>query len=185
MMLVAVGVYLTAAQDLAEHGAPFHLPWWALAVAFFLTETNVIRVRYRDQAQSFPLNELPLVLGLFFSSPPELLLGLLIGSAAALVRRRRQSPLQLAFNTSHFFLSGVLATLAFNEVVVAGQDVLGPVGWSGALLATVIVTLVGHAAITVATVLSGSQPHVDRLRQVLSLGLTSSITTTMVGLAAV
>ena len=184
MMLVAVGVYLSAAQGLPEHGAPFHLPFWALALGFFVTETNVIRVRYRGQAQSFPLNELPLVLGLFFSSPPELLLGLLLGSAAAVVRRRRQSPLQLAFNTSHFFLAGVLATLAFNEVVLPGQA-LGPVGWSGALLATVIVTLVGHAAITVATVLSGSQPHVERLRQVLSLGLTSSITTTMVALAAV
>jgi diguanylate cyclase (GGDEF)-like protein len=183
MMLVAVGVYLTAVQDLAGHGAPFHLPWWALAVGFFVTETNVIRVRYRDQAQSFPLNELPLVLGLFFSSPPELLLGLLLGSAAALVRRRRQSPLQLAFNTSHFFLAGVLATAAFDEVV--GMDAVGPVGWSGALLATVIVTLTGHAAITVATLLSGNQPHVERLRQVLSLGLTTSITTTMIALAAV
>ena len=184
MMLVAVGVYLSVAQDLDAPDAPFHLPWWALAVGFFITETNVIRVRYRKQAQSFPLNELPLVLGLFFSSPPELLLGLLLGSAAALVRRRRQSPLQLAFNTSHFFLAGVLATLAFNEAVVDGEA-LGPVGWSGALLATVIVTLMGHAAITIATVLSGSQPHVERLRQVLSLGLTSSITTTMVALAAV
>ena len=182
MMLAAVGLYLSAAQDLGDQGAPLHLPWWVLAVGFFVTETNVIRVRYRDQAQSFPLNELPLVLGLFFSSPPELLLGLLLGSTAALVRRRRQSPLQLAFNTSHFFLAGVLAILAFDEVV--GGEVLGPVGWSGALLATVIVTLTGHAAITGATLLSGSQPQVDRLRQVLSLGLTSSITTTMIALAA-
>jgi diguanylate cyclase (GGDEF)-like protein len=183
MMLLAVGVYLTSAQDIAGHGAPFHLAWWALALGFFVTESNVIRVRYRDQAQSFPLNELPLVLGLFFSTPPELLLGLLLGSAAALLRRRRQSPLQLAFNTSHFFLAGVLASLAFNEVV--GAEALGPIGWSGALLATVIVTLIGHAAITVATVLSGNQPQVERLRQVLSLGITSSITTTMVALAAV
>jgi diguanylate cyclase (GGDEF)-like protein len=183
MMVLAVGVYLTSAQDIAPLDSPLRLPWWVLAAGFFVTETNVIRVRYRDQAQSFPLNELPLVLGLFFSTPPELLLGLLIGSTCSLLRRRRQSPLQLAFNTSHFFLSGVLATIAFNQVV-AGEG-LGPIGWSGALLATVIVTLIGHAAITFATLLSGSQPQVDRLRQVLSLGMTSTITTTMLALAAV
>jgi diguanylate cyclase (GGDEF)-like protein len=183
MMVIAVGVYLGRVQRLPDLDAPFHLPWWALAVGFFVTETNVIRVRYRGQGQAFPLNELPLVLGLFYSSPPELLLGLLLGSAAALLRRRRQSPLQLAFNTSHFFFAGVLAILAFDEVV--GGETIGPIGWSGALLATVIVTLTGHAAITVATVLSGSSPQVDRLRQVLSLGLTSAITTTTVALAAV
>jgi diguanylate cyclase (GGDEF)-like protein len=183
MMVVALGLYLGAAQDIGrDPAAPFALPWWALALGFFATETNVVRVRYRDQAQSIPLNELPLVLGLVFASPVELLLGLLLGSTAALLRRRSQSPLQLAFNTSHFFLAGVVATLVFHR---AAADVrLGPTAWSGALVAAVLVTLIGHAAITLATVLSGSQPQVDRLRQVLSLGLTSSITVTTIALAA-
>jgi diguanylate cyclase (GGDEF)-like protein len=108
---------------------------------------------------------------------------LLIGSAGALARKRRQSPLQLAFNTSHFFLAAVLAVLAFSTVVRGEQ--LGPITWSGALLATVIITLTGHAAITLATLLAGSQPQVDRLRQVLSLGMTSTITATTVALVAV
>ena len=183
IMATALGLYLASAVDVRPIEAPFHLPWWALAALFFLTETNVVRVRYQGQAQSIPLNELPLVVGLFFSSPPELLLGLLLGSAAALVRRRRQSPLQLAFNTSHFFLGGVLAILAFSRVVQT--EPLGPLGWSGALLAAILVTLAGHAAITGATVLSGTQPHVERLSQVLSLGLAGSVTTTMVGLVTV
>jgi diguanylate cyclase (GGDEF)-like protein len=183
MMVLAVTVYLAAAQDIAPLDAPFRLPWWALTVGFFVTETNPLRVRYRRQAQLVSLNELPLVLGLFFSSPPELLLGLLLGSAGALLRARRQSPQQLAFNTSHYFLAGVLATMTFHEVVQG--EVTGPVGWSGALLATVIVTLMGHAAITLAILLSGAQPQVERLRQVLSLGLTGSITVTSITLVAV
>jgi diguanylate cyclase (GGDEF)-like protein len=183
MVVAALALYLGTVIHVDPLVAPFHLPWWALAILFFTTETNVIRLRYRGQAQSFPLNELPLVLGLFFSNPPELLLGLLLGSAAAAIRRRRQSPLQLAFNTSHFFLSGVVASFAFFHVVAV--EPLGPLGWSGALLATVIVTLLGHAAITAATLLSGTQPQVNRLSQVLSLGLASSVTTTMVALVAV
>ena len=181
---VALSIYLTLVADMGRIDSPVHLPWWALAVAFFATETSVIRVRYRGQGQAIALNEVPLVLGLFFSAPAELLLGLLVGSAAALIRRRRkQSPLQLAFNTSHFFLAGVLAVIAFERVVV--DDPLGPLGWSGALLAAVTVTVVGHAAITAATVASGSRPEVDRLSQVLSLGLTSAITVTTVTLIAV
>jgi diguanylate cyclase (GGDEF)-like protein len=184
MLAVALVLYLTVVADLRGLKAPVHLPWWALAVGFFATESSVIRVRYRGQGQIIALNELPLVLGLFFAPPTELLLGLLLGSAAALIRRRRrQSPLQLAFNTSHFFLAGVVAVLVFDRVVVT--DPLGPLGWSGALLATVIVTVVGHAAITAATVASGSRPEVDRLSQVLSFGVTSAITTTTVTLIAV
>jgi diguanylate cyclase (GGDEF)-like protein len=181
---VALAIYLAIVADMSRLPAPVHLPWWALAAGFFVTETGVIRVRYRGQGQAIALNEVPLVLGLFFAAPAELLLGLLVGSAAALIRRRRrQSPLQLAFNTSHFFLAGVLAVLAFERVVA--NDPLGPGGWSGALLAAVIVTVVGHAAITAATVASGSRPEVDRLSQVLSLGLTSAITVTTVTLIAV
>ncbi|HEX7166320.1 MAG TPA: GAF domain-containing protein, partial [Acidimicrobiales bacterium] len=183
MLATALSLYLTVVQDAPGLEAPFSLPWWALAVLFFITESTIIRVRYRGQGQALALNEIPLVLGLFFASPPEVLLGLLIGSAAALVRRRRQSPLQLAFNTSHFFLAGVLALLAFDQVVRA--DPLGPLGWSGALLAAVIVTVVGHAAITLATILSGSRPDTERLSQVLSLGVTAAITTTTVALITV
>jgi diguanylate cyclase (GGDEF)-like protein len=183
MMVVAVGMYLTSAQRIEALPAPFHLPWWALTLGFFTTETNPIRVRYRRQGQLVSLNEIPLVLGLFFSSAPEVLLGLLLGSAGALLRARRQSPQQMAFNISHYFLAGVLATMTFHEVVQS--EATGPVGWSGALLATVIVTLMGHAAITFAILLSGSQPQVERLRQVLSLGLTGSITVTAVTLIAV
>ena len=180
---VALWLYLSHLTKPVSLGAPFHLPWWALTALFFVSESSVIRLRYRGQAQAIVLNDLPLVAGLFFSSPAELLLGLLLGSVAAAGRRRRQSPLQLAFNTSHFFLAGVLASIAFRQVVVT--EPLGPLGWSGALLAAVIVTVTGHAAITFATVLSGSRPDIDRLRQVLSLGVTSSITTTMVSLVAV
>lgn len=183
MMVAALVVYLLAVQDLPSLASPFRLPWWALTVGFFVTETNPVRVRYRRQGQLLSLNEIPFVLGLFFSTPPELLLGLLLGSAGALLRARKQSPQQLAFNTSHYFLAGVLATMSFHEVVQG--EVTGPVGWSGALLASVMVTLLGHAAITLAILLSGSQPQVDRLRQVLSLGLTGSITITTVALVVV
>jgi diguanylate cyclase (GGDEF)-like protein len=183
MMVGALVVYLLAVKDLPSLDSPFRLPWWALTAGFFVTETNPVRVRYRRQGQLLSLNEIPFVLGLFFSTPPELLLGLLLGSAGALLRARKQSPQQLAFNTSHYFLAGVLATMSFHEVVQG--EVTGPVGWSGALLASVMVTLLGHAAITLAILLSGSQPQVDRLRQVLSLGLTSSITVTTVALVVV
>ncbi|HEX4979339.1 MAG TPA: EAL domain-containing protein [Acidimicrobiales bacterium] len=179
----ALALYLSALDDVDRLASPVHLPWWVLAPVFFATETLLVRVRYRGQGQTLALNEIPLVLGLFFAAPAEILVALLLGSTAALLRRRRQSPLQMAVNTSHFFFGAVLATLAFHAVVTS--DPLGPIGWSGALLAAVILTVTGHAAITAATVLSGASPDVDRLRSVLALGVTSAITSTMVSLIAV
>ena len=186
MLAAALTLHVTVTSTIDPLAqAPFHLPWWVLAPAFFATETFVLRIRYRGKGQAIALNELPLVIGLFFAAPTHLLVGLLIGSAAALARLRRQSPLQLAFNTSHFFLAAAIGTIVFHEVATADTRITGPTGWSAALLATIVVTVVGHAAITGATLLAGSRPEVDRLSQVLSLGITSAITTTTVGLVAV
>jgi hypothetical protein len=43
------------------------LPWWAVAVAFAVTETFVLHVPTRRETQTISFGELPLVLGLFFA----------------------------------------------------------------------------------------------------------------------
>src|SRR4051812_7226485 len=49
----------------ALHG-PFHVPWWALAIMFYLAEVYVVHLQIRRDAHSFSLSELPIVLGLYF-----------------------------------------------------------------------------------------------------------------------
>jgi diguanylate cyclase (GGDEF)-like protein len=183
MATVGLALIVTVGRHVAPLGAPVDVPWWALALMFYVAEANVVRVHFRRDAQSFSLSEIPIVLGLFFSTPSALVVGLLVGSSAALAFHRKQSRLKLAFNIAHFFLGVVLATVIFNRLVLT--DPLGPEGWAGALLSTIVAVLIGHAAITAAVVLSGGQPEVEKLPQVLALGMAATATNATLGLIAV
>src|SRR4051812_50131265 len=67
------------------------LPWWLLAAGFAATEACVLHIQVKREAQTVSISELPLVLGLFFASPAQLLIGRLVGSAAILLFYRRAS----------------------------------------------------------------------------------------------
>ena len=49
------------------------IPWWGLALAFFLAEAFPVHVHFRSEAHSLSLSELALVLGLYAAPPGELL----------------------------------------------------------------------------------------------------------------
>ena len=74
----------------------FAVPWWAMAIAFAVTEAVVLHIQDEREAQSVSLSELPLVAGLFMASPLDLLVGRLVGSALVFVVRRRATPLKSA-----------------------------------------------------------------------------------------
>ena len=46
------------------------VPWWLLALLFYLAEANVVHVHFRREAHTISLNEIALVIGLFVL-PPE------------------------------------------------------------------------------------------------------------------
>src|SRR3979411_2677696 len=74
------------------------VPWWALAVLFFISEIAVVHVQIRQEANTFSLNELPLVAGLYFTSPFGMVLAQALGAAVALAFHRKQPPLKLVFH---------------------------------------------------------------------------------------
>ncbi|MGH2751872.1 MAG: ATP-binding protein [Actinomycetota bacterium] len=129
--------------------SPVRVPWWALAPLFCLAEIFVIHLQFRRDAHSFSLSEVPLVLGFFFASPWELVVAQLVGSAVALVLHRKQSPLKLSFNMSHFALGTSLAALIFHGVVGEG-DPIGPLAWGGALAGTLVASIGSGLAIAAA-----------------------------------
>src|SRR4051794_18982298 len=79
-------------------GAQLWLPWWAVALMAAACDVVVVHVQVRREAQSVSLSELVIVVGLFFAAPGALLVGRLVGSAAAFVGWRRQSGIKLLFN---------------------------------------------------------------------------------------
>src|SRR5947207_3795428 len=133
--IVAFGVTLhaTLGHRIGALDPAFGVPWYVLAIAFGLAEVHVVHLRFRSEAHSFSLNEIPLILGLFFVSANGLVAAQLVGAAFALVFHRRQPALKLVFNLAAFSLEATLAAIVFRAVVRdAGPP--APAGCSGAFL---------------------------------------------------
>jgi diguanylate cyclase (GGDEF)-like protein len=188
LAMIAAGLALLGAHvaHLPTLPVPFALPWWVLALLFYLAEVNVIHLQFRREAHTFSLSEIPLVLGLFFVSPTEFVLANALGAAAALLIHRRQPPVKLAFNTAAFFLEAAIAVTIFHALgaFVPGTN-LTPMVWVATFAATIAVNAVGVAAIVGAISLSEGRLELEKLPQVLRFALAVGLTNTSLALIAV
>jgi len=116
------------------------LPWWGLAVGFYVAGLAVVHLRFRTDAYSFSMGEIPLILGLFFAAPIQLAVGQLVGISAVYAFNRRLPPIKLAFNIAQFSLQGGLAVIVFRGIVALG-DPLGMTGWLAAVAASLVATI--------------------------------------------
>ena len=83
-----------------------------LAIAIGVTETTALHFEFRRQAFSMSLSEAPVVVGLFFISPPLLLAARLIGAGGGFAIRRTRGRSVVAFNLALFALEiGVAVTV--------------------------------------------------------------------------
>ncbi|CAN5724473.1 hypothetical protein BH24ACT26_BH24ACT26_19760 [soil metagenome] len=182
MLGIAVVLHKTAIVDLDRVAAPVHLPWWGLAALFGIAEIFVVHLQFHRDAHSFSLSEVPLVLGLFFVTPDELVLAQLVGAGLVLAAHRRQPPLKLIFNLCRFTLETSLAVVAFHAVVSLG-DPAGPIAWAAAFAATALVDLMAGATIELA--ISLSERRTPTWPRVLAVGHIAMFTNTTLALAAV
>jgi diguanylate cyclase (GGDEF)-like protein len=186
-VLVAVTaalVYLLGVRHLHALGLGFRLPWWALAAMFYVAELGVVHLRFRRDAYSFSMSEIPLVLGLFFAAPAALVPAQLLGSLVALSVHRRQPPLKLAFNVSQFVLQGSLAAVVFHRMV-ALDDPTGPVGWLAAFLATQVTVWLAAVLINAAIHLAGDRIPARTAWRALGLGIAATAMNTSLALVGV
>ena len=173
--------------ELTGRAAPFSssaLAWPLLAVGFCVAEMKVVSVHFRRETHSFSLSEFPAVIGLFFLSPTDYLLALIVGSAVALIVAERQAPAKLAFNLSNFALAGVVSLVVFHWIVTR-DAALDPIDWGAAFAASLLAAVVG--ALTTATVItiSGGAPQFEKLPEMLQFGGIVAIANTSLALLAV
>jgi diguanylate cyclase (GGDEF)-like protein len=154
---VAAGLFLIGIRGLPALDAPIAIEWWHLAIAYGLAEILVVHLQFRRDTHSFSLSEIPLLIGLFFVPPDQLLLALLAGSGAALTLHRRQPAVKLGFNLANLALSTSLAIILFRVILGAG-DPLGPHGWGAAFAAAISADIVSVVMITGAISLATSRP---------------------------
>ena len=168
-------------QGIEVPEAPVRIPWMILAGIFALAEVFVVHVEFRRDSYSFSVSEVPLVLGLLFSEPSELILAQLVGAGAALLIHRRQSPLRLAFNLSHLALEATLALLIFHGAFGV-QDPFGPVAWIATFLAVFVANTVADLCIGLAISFSEGELRKDVLIQGLPFGMIATIVNTSLSL---
>ena len=163
--------------------AAFHIPWLLLAALFYLAEVCLVHLHFRRGAHSFSMSEVPLVLGLFFATPRELLLAQFVGCALALAVQRRQSLLKAAFNLANFAVTTSVAVFLLRAIVPLGShfDVRA---WVGAVVATMVYAALGSVAVGVAISLSEHRAEAGRLGYAFLMLLGSSLTNLSLGLVA-
>jgi signal transduction histidine kinase len=165
-------------------GSGFHIPWWTLAILFYAAEVYVVHFQFRRDAHSLSLSEIPLVLGLFFTSPQGLIAAQILGAVAALAYHRRQSLVKLVFNTASFALSASMAIYIFRTVVAHG-DPLGHTGWIAVFLSTIAASALTTLAIFIAISLSEGEFKVHQRPQAVAMAMGITVTNTSLALIGV
>lgn len=151
--------------------APFHIPWWGLALPMAVSEMAIVHVPIRRQAHTFSLSEIPIVLGLLFASPGDLVLGCLVGSLIAFPLLRRQPPLKATFNVGQYLAHAVVALAVFHAVLGITGNPMTQRGWLAVLLAVEAASLLSILLIDGIMVLAGERLHWSTALTALGVGL--------------
>ncbi len=159
-------ITLSGLRGLRSADAPFHLPWWALVPAFVAAEILVIDVERGRDTHSFSMVEIPMVAGLYLTSPLQLVLARLVGATLALALHRRQAPLKLVFNLSLFYLESAVGIAVFHAIGGPGVSV-EPRSWAAPFAACMLLNLVGVMGVTLAIAATSARVPMSMLRRML------------------
>jgi diguanylate cyclase (GGDEF)-like protein len=158
------------------------LPWWGIALAFYVAEAWPVHVHFRKQAHTLSMTEIGLVFGLFFAGPMALFVGQIAGAGLALAVNRRQKPVKLVFNLAEQSLCTGIALLVFRDIAGAGGGWL----WVAALVAVGVAHLVGVALVSaVIAVAERTRLVLRQLRKTVALPFVGSVGATCLALVGV
>jgi hypothetical protein len=160
------------------------LPWPLIALAVCVCEVMAINLHLRRETHAVSLGDIPIVLGLFFVAPTDLVLAVLVGDAIALGLIQRQPVVKLWFNLSRFALEVSLATIIFAAIVEPAQAI-GPLGWLAAAAGLSSSAILGAALVQLAIYLTSHSFEVRELGWVVIFALIASLTNVALGIAGV
>ncbi|CCG01864.1 putative bifunctional diguanylate cyclase/phosphodiesterase [Blastococcus saxobsidens] len=135
--------------------APFisgiDVPWWAIAMAFAVTEAFVLHIQTRREVQTISFSEIPLVLGMFFAAPLAVVAGRVVAGLVAMLAYRRTSPSKILFNLA--LLAGETSlAIALFHAIAPGSGFPGPATWLAAYVATLAADILAAVSISVVIV---------------------------------
>jgi diguanylate cyclase (GGDEF)-like protein len=184
LLAVASGVvYWMLVRHVSFEPPPVDVPWGIVAAGFAAAERWVVHLHFRRSTHALTLAELPLVIGLLFLGPTELVAAGLLGSTLAMLLDREVPHFKAFFNSAQFTLGTCAALLALDAFGV-GRDPLEPIVWLAVFGAVSATTLVSDVCVGIAVSLAEGGFH-PRQRVDLLLGnWTVALSNTCLGLAA-
>ena len=180
---LAVWLFLAVVRELPVPRAPFTLPLWLAAVSFYVIEIKVVHLHFRRGAHSFSLSEVPLVIGLFFVAPSDLVVAHALAGGAALLIHRRQQTVKLAFNVATFALGTGVALVVFHALASRGGA--GPEQWAAAIAAVLASNVAGMVGVTTVISLSEGRPRYMKMQEMAAMSTVVAVTNATLALLAV
>ncbi|HST24375.1 MAG TPA: EAL domain-containing protein [Gaiellaceae bacterium] len=173
---------------LSTAGAPgllrnLSVPWWAIAIGFYVAECAVVHVHLRRETHTLSLSEIPLVLGLYAVSPLALVAAQVVGMGTALVFYRRQKPLKVVFNLAQSALGTALAAAVFRSIL-HGRDPFQPSGWVAGLTAASLAAAVGVVLVAGAVSLAEERPSLESVMTTATVSFLGTLTAASLALVA-
>ena len=181
LVAAAAALFLSVEDGLPPLANP-HLTWWMLAPGFFLAERCVVHLQFRRSAHSFSLGDIPLVFGLIFAAPGELLAAVLIGTSLTLLLDRRLPPIKFVFNLAQFALAACIGIFVVHHLAPSPEN-LGPHLWIATFIATQASGALTVLLIGMAISLSEGAVQLRTLGQMLLMDFVVSATNTSLALA--
>ena len=180
--LMGGGLYLAwLTLPLGRLGGPVEVPFWILAPVFALGEVAVVHLRFRKNAHSFSMSEVPLIIGLFSAFPPALIAAQAIGSFVALTLHRKQAAVRVAFNIAQGMVVMSTTILIF-RLLATEEGALGYLGWLAALVSVMSGVSIANVLVHFAIRLSGGRNSIKEIGEVLTFTLMGSLVNTFLGL---
>ena len=182
LLTVAAVALWAAVVQLDPVASPYALPWWVLAAGFAVATVLSAHVTFQGQVHAIELGTVPMLVGLAFCSPTELLAANLVGVVVARVIVQRQRPVKFFFNLANSMVELGVAALVFRAVLGSGS-VVSLRGWLACYAATLIAFLI--SALNISAAISLSLRRLERSASLLIFGGAVVLVTTALGVLTV
>ncbi len=140
-VIVAAGFQANGVASMDGLPTPTVPAWPWLIVLVMTAEFMVTHLRFRRVTHSLSMAQIPIVIGLFFVTPGELILAQVAGLTAVILLRRQVS-LESTFRLAQQIFTASLSIELFRQIVNV-DDPLSIRGWAAAVVGTGAAVLVG------------------------------------------
>ena len=187
VLTLAIG---TAAAVLVLVGLPrpphtaFHLPWVALTAFWAVAILVPVKFPFRRQGITVNFQEVPLLVGLVFSTPGQLITTRLLAAAVAYVLFKRQPLYKIALNLADQWL-GVVGAVYLYSLILHGSSPISHRGWLAAVCAAALVNLASASFVLGAVSIADHVPERAALRSMVLSNVVFTLVNSSLGILTI